>query len=198
MLQSTDMENLENVFITFRNQSFDETTKLNHAGLISDKEKSIFKAVAENAANVINNIITEFKASKVIAESDFNWMMQLYTFVCLQELYDILDSIKRDVEGGYIKNTLDVNAETIKEHLGLVIGGEDIKTYMKSSIKLIESMEKDSKNYNEYIVGRIGTIITWFENNKVAVDKTDMTKIVEFSEKSFQNSLMNFTNICLR
>jgi len=191
------MGNLENVFITFRNQSFDETAKLGHAGLISDKEKNIFKAVTENAANVINNIITEFKASKTIAESDFNWMMRLYTFVCLQELYDILDSIRRDVEGGYIKNTLDVDVETIKEHLGLVLGGEDIKTYMKSSLKLIESMEKDAKNYNEYIVGRIGTIITWFENNKVTIDKTNMTKIVEFSEKNFQNSLMNFTNICL-
>lgn len=89
------MNKLENIFITFKNQSFDEIIKFNLDGSISNKEKLIFRAVFENSVNLITSFIKEMKANKLMEEKDFNWMMLLYVFVCVQELHDILDRIEK-------------------------------------------------------------------------------------------------------
>ena len=50
------------------------------------------------------------KANKLMEEKDFNWMMLLYVFVCVQELHDILDRIEK-TDDTHIKATLDVNKQ---------------------------------------------------------------------------------------
>ena len=62
------MNKLENIFITFKNQSFDEIIKFNLDGSISNKEKLIFRAVFENSVNLITSFIKEMKANKLMEE----------------------------------------------------------------------------------------------------------------------------------
>ena len=190
------MEKLKNIFIGFRNNSFDETIKLNLDGSVSSKEKLLLRAVFENASNIINSFISELDANKEISENDFDWAMLLYVSVCAQEIYDILDRIEK-TDDIRIKNTLDVGRQDLINHLKKIFGGKDID-YLDKIFNRIESMEKESSNYNEFVVGRTLIIYTMLVENKTHIEKISSEKLLQISIENYNNSIINFVKICVK
>ncbi len=191
------MNKLENIFITFKNQSFDEIIKFNLDGSISNKEKLIFRAVFENSVNLITSFIKEMKANKLMEEKDFNWMMLLYVFVCVQELHDILDRIEK-TDDTHIKNTLDVNKQDLIDHLKKILGGKDIDSVVDKTFNHIESSDKESGNYNEFVVGRTYVIFSMLKENKVNIENISSETLLQISEENYKNSIVNFAKICIQ
>lgn len=187
------MSKLENIFTGCRDHSLEELTD---EGSISNKEKLLLRAVFENASNIINSFIAEFKAAKKIGTNDFEWVKLLYVSVCVQELHDILDRIAK-TDDIRIKNTLDVSKGDLTNHLKKVFGGKDIDSYVNSVAEIAESLEKTSSNYNEFVVGRTRIIYLMFTKNQVRVENISSDKLLEISDKNYKNSIVNFAKICL-
>lgn len=187
---------LEKIFIGFRNHSLDETIKLNLDGSVSNKEKLLLSAVFENASNIINSFITELGANKEIDENDFDWTMFLYVSVCAQELHDILNRIEK-TNDSYIKNALDVSKQDLINHLKKIFGGKDID-HLDNIFNRIESMEKESSNYNEFVVGRTLIIYSMLVENKVHIEKISSDKLLQISEENYKSSIVNFAKICAK
>ncbi|MDO8463126.1 MAG: hypothetical protein Q7S96_02540 [bacterium] len=190
------MDKLENIFIGFRNSSFDEIIKLNLNHTISNKEKLIFRTIFENSANLIASFIKEIKASKSIEEKDFDWMMLLYVFVCVQELHDILDRVEK-TDDAHIKNTLDVNKQDLINHLKKILGGKDMGSVVDKTFNHIESSDKESGNYNEFVVGRTYVIFSMLKENQVNIENMSSEKLLQISEENYKNSIVNFVKICV-
>jgi len=199
------MENknkLKDIFTGFRNQTFEEIAKLSQSEQISDKEKWFFRVVSENSTNSIHKIIEALHAEKIIDENDFDWSMKLFTYICLQEIYDLLEAIKReekatDQNGKFIKNSIDKSPEIIIKDFERVIGGNDVDKYFKLVLDEIKLRDAKSKNYEEYISGRIGIIIYMFKENKVKIDSHPPTDLPIIANKIWEDSFHKFVDTCV-
>lgn len=194
---------LENVFIGFRNHSFEKIAELFADKKISEKEKYLYIAVCENSVNSITGIINEFNAKKDLVESDFNWLMKAYTSFCIRELYDIFDNIERegakpDVIGGIIKNAIDIDFTVAMEHFQIIIGGEDIKKFFDSMLDFIKSSDKDAKGFDQFVLGRNAPMLMFFKENSVEFDLIPPEKLLEISKNNYDNGMKNFIKICCR
>jgi len=188
---------LENIFIDFRNQSFEEMIKLSHGGFISSKEGLIFRTVFENSVNLIISFIKELKANKPMEEKDFDWTMLLYVRVCVQELHDILDQIKK-TDDINIKDTLDVDEQNIIDYLKKILGGKDIDNVVDKTFTQIDFLTKELNNYNEFVVGRTYIIFNMLKENIVNIENISVERLLQISEENYKNSIVNFIKLCVK
>jgi len=187
----------KDVFIGFRNQSFEEIIKLVRSHKISHKEKFLFRVVCENSVNTILSIIDDFSAQNDLTENDFDWLMKTYTASCIRELYDIFDNVKRESSNSkIIKNTIDVDFSKAIEHLKTVIGGEDINKYFDSTLEFIKSSDKDTKNFDEFLLGRTACTFIMLKENNVKLDLIPPEQLLKIAQNNYDNSIKNFIKTC--
>lgn len=184
---------LENIFIGFRNNSFEEIIKLNQEGGLSDKEKLLLVSVCENATNEINEFIKESRANKSLDENDFDWSMKLYVFVCMQVFFDIFDCIEK-ADNPHIAALQDIDKQGVVGKMKKIFGGADINLYIDRVYGAIEENSKEAKTYEEFLVGRSHVIFEMFEESGVKMDINELSKekILSIAENSYQNSITNF------
>lgn len=187
--------NLQNIFIAFRNESFEKIAQLFSDQIISDKEKYLFITTCDNSVNAISNIINVSTASKNLTENDFDWLIKLYTFSCVRELHDIFDNIERSTEE-IIKNSADVEFIAALNHFQSIIGGENIVDYLNNTLKFIRSSDKNTESFDQFLLGRLSPMLTFFKENDVKFDLIPPEKLLEVAQDNFNNSIKNFIKIC--
>lgn len=192
------MNKLENIFIGFRNHSFEELIKYHQSGNVSDKEKLLLRSIYENASNEITEFIKESKADKSIDENDFDWSMKLYVFVSVQEFFDIFDRIEK-ADDPHVKALQSIDKQELLKKLKKIFGGADIDFYTDKAYGVIEESNKGAKTYEEFIVGRTYIIFQMFKENKVNMDIKELSKekIASMAEKNYQDSIVNFVKNCI-
>jgi len=190
------MNKLENIFIGFRNHSFEEIIKSNQVGYLSDKEKLFLRSIYENATNEINEFIKESKASKSLDENDFDWSMKLYVFICTQIFFDIFDRIEK-ADDPHVKALQNIDKHGLVKKMKKIFGGDDIDLYVDKAYGVIEETSKEAKTYEDFIVGRTYIIFKMLKENKVNVGELSKENILSIAEKNYQNSIMNFVKTCI-
>jgi hypothetical protein len=187
----------KDIFIGFRNSSFEQIAQLFADKKISAKENFLFIATCENSVNAVLNIINGFNAQKDLTENDFDWLIKAYTSSCIRELYDIFDNVKREgANSEIIKNTIDIDFSTAIEHFKIIIGGEDVKKYFDTTLEFIKSSDKDAKNFEEFLLGRTACIFIMLKENNVKLDLISPEQLLEIAQNNYDNSIKNFIKIC--
>ncbi len=187
---------LENTFIGLRNHSFEEIIEWSKKHEISHKEKLILHFIYEDAANEINEFIKEVGASKNLNESDFDWSMKLYIFMCIQIFFDIFDNIEK-LNDPHLKAFGDINKQDLIKKIKKIFGGDNIDVYVDDVYKFIEETNKETKTYEDFIMGRIHIIFEMFKQNKVDIKELTKEKILLIAEKNYQDTVMNFVKTCI-
>ena len=191
--------NFKNVFIGFRNYSFEKIEQRFADKKISEKEKYLFTATCENSVNSVVSIVDVFNAKKDLTENDFGWLMQTYTSSCIRELYDIFDNVRREsINSEIIKNSIDVDFPTAMNHLQILIGGEDVKKYFDTTLEFIKSVDSDVKGFDQFLIGRTTPIFILLKENDVKLDSIPPEQLLKTAQDNFDNSIKNFIKICCR
>jgi len=189
----------KDVFIGFRNNSFEQIAQMFADKKISSKEKFIFIATCENSVNAILSIIDGLNAQNDLREDDFDWLIKIYTSSCIRELYDIFDNVKREgANSEIIKNTIDVDFSTAIEHFKIIIGGEYVKKYFDTTLEFIKSSDKDAKNFEEFLLGRTACIFIMLKENNVKLDLISQEQLLKIAQNNYDNSIKNFIKICTK
>ena len=187
----------KDVFTGFKNSSFEQVAQMFADKNISQKEKFIFMATCENSVNTILIIIDGLNAQKDLIENDFDWLMKTYASSCIRELQDIFDNVKREgANSEIIKNTIDVDFSTAIEHFKVIIGGEDINKYFDKTMEFIKSSDKNAKDFNEFLMGRIAPIFILLKENNVKLDLIPPEQLLKIAQDNYNNSTKNFIKIC--
>ena len=156
-------------------------------------------ATCENSVNTILSIIEGLNAQKYLAENDFDWLMKTYASSCIRELHDIFDNVKREgANSEIVKNTVDVDFSTAIEHFKIIIGGEDVKKYFDPMLEFIKSSDKDTIDFNEFLMGRIAPIFIMLKENNVKLDLIPPEQLLKIAQNNYDNSIKNFIKICCR
>lgn len=190
------MNKLQDIFIGFRDHSFEEIIKSNQDGDISDKEKLLLRCIYENATNEINELIKESKAGKSLDDSDFDWSMKLYVFICTQLFFDIFDRIEK-ADDPYVKALQNIDKHSLIKKMKKIFGGTDIDLYLDKAYETIEEINKETKTYEDFIIGRTYMVFKALKENKVNIEELSKDKILSLAEKNYQDSIMNFVKICI-
>ena len=154
-------------------------------------------AVCTNAENTAKHILKEFKLSKNINDGDFQWLMRLYVSICIMELYDLFDHVRRGADDR-LKSVLDVNREQAVDHFKRILGGDDIEKFSEITLKFIESLDKESKDLDEYMIKRTAFIFKSFQDGGVSAPLVKNLDVQKISNEVYRNSLMNFVALCVR
>ena len=186
---------LEDVFITYRNQSFDYVIKDCLDGIISKKENLFFKTIFENSLNEISDFIKNSKANKEISESDFNWTILLYFMISIKEFYDIIDRVKK-TNDNLVKNSIDVPIESLVTHFKKVLDNKEV-TELESIFEFIKSLDSESNTYEEFLLQKSYLMYKFFKENNTNMQEIPKNKLLEIAEKNYKNSIENFVKNCV-
>jgi hypothetical protein len=187
---------IENITTAFRNQSFEELIKLANNHSITHKEKNLFTAICTNAKKSIDTVWDKFSITKDISENDFDWLMKLYTFVCLLELQDVFSHVKNGVDDK-IKEIIDVNQERATKDFALVIGGEDVAKYSKLAMNEISSLNEKAKDFEEYKILRVAHIFKFFQDGGATIPSGLDIDSQKLADDLYKENLLSLIKTCL-
>ena len=184
---------LEKVFSAFLVQSNEEAARLHALGQLTERETRLLLVVFENATATLSSIVEAYKMTKSINEADFEWMMKLYAYVGLQELYTILDHVRIGVDPRIVA-TVDVSTDVLLSHFNEIIRGEGILEYQKLAWDMFNLREKEAASYEALLAEKYKSVQHLLVDAGVLVSNNEVD-ISELSENLENQSLIGVTKL---
>jgi hypothetical protein len=189
---------LKNILFSFRNESYSEVSKLYENKIISEKDKKFLEILFDNTIISLGSIIDGFNAHKNLSENDFGWFMQLYISQCMRELYDIMQKINNNPNSEVARNITSRNLGDLMMLLEKIIGGEDIKDYLKTALISIESIDADAHNDEEILLSKTAIPLILLNENKVNLENIPKGKLIQIARDNYNNSMQKFLGIFIK
>lgn len=186
------------VLLVFRSGSREKTSELSGSKVILEKEKDFFFTVFDNAVNSLSSIVNGFNATKNIAENDFIWLMQLYTYQCVRELYDISKKIEDNSKSRAAQNIVDVKLPILIEHLEIIIGGEDIKKYIELNIESIRSFNKEVRSEKESLISKTAIPLMILKENGINLKLVSNDELLRIAKSNYEKSMQKFLALSIQ
>lgn len=145
----------------------------------------------------LGSILDNLEAQKDLNESDFTWLIQLYTSQCLRELYDIYTKVNDNPNSEIARNITNQNLGSLIAILEKIIGGENIKEYLKISLDTIVSIDKNAQTPEEKLLAKTAIPLILLHENNTHLKEVPKEQLFQITKNNYENSMQKFLIVTL-